>query len=186
MNRSKITNPEERVPDERDNCALYNPLQTDLDRNGIGNEYDRFAMLLESDDLQIKFFREPVELTDPHRFPMDLECPRDVKCINPLLGNSHIEVRVSSETDLPIQITDERGFVVAQSQPGLDKVLRFYPDGDFFANSPQKGFLNMDIPAEHLLPLRSRQHFLNIFPSADVVPDQLYKIKVEVTSGTNE
>jgi Zn-dependent metalloprotease len=173
------------VPDERDNCGLYNPSQIDIDHNGIGDECDNFAAFI-GKDLHLKFLREQVQLLDPYQIPMDLDCPRDVKCFNWVPEDFFIEVKINLETDLPIQITDDRGFVVAQSQPGLEKALRFYPKGDFFYSSPPGGFRVGNIQAENIVPFIGRKYFLNIFPSMEVIPDQLYKMRIEVTSGVDE
>ena len=173
------------VPDERDNCGLYNPTQRDLDQNGVGDECDNFSAQL-GKDLRLKFFREQVQLLDPYQIPMDFDCPKGIKCFNWVPEEFFIELKINLETDLSIQITDDRGFVVAQSQPGLEKVLRFYPKGDFFYRPPLESLIVSNLRSENITPFQVRKYFLNIFPSNEVVPDQLYKMRIEVTSGIDE
>lgn len=84
--------------------------------------------------------------------------------------------------DLPMRIVDDRGFVVAKSGPGLDKVLHFYP-------SPAHHYLaptlvgSQGLQAEQNDLFQGREYFLEIYPSPEVDPGQDYAISIRVTSG---
>ena len=170
------------VPDSSDNCpSVSNPNQRDINGNGIGQacDPDEGLKLGVSDQVlgAIQFQRDHFDRYQILIIP-DICTGRD--CIH---NNFFAELKVQLELDLRMRIVDDQGFVVAQSQRGLEKVLRFSPKPDFFYWPPGVQPSVDGVASDAIKPYKGRQYFLEIFPSREVDPDRSYKIRIEATSG---
>ena len=172
------------VADVTDNCpTVKNPDQRDINRNGVGQACDPDEQLktgVRPDQIQgaIQFQREYFEKLQILILP-DLDTfGRDW-----IPKNFFTEIKVQSEIELPIQIVDDQGFLVAQGQIGRDKVIRFYPKADFFYRPPACLPGVNCIESEDIEPYIGRQYFLEIFPTQKIKPDKPYKISIEAVSG---
>ena len=112
-------------------------------------------------------------------------------CPNWLPESYHTEVRLSLPFDMPVQIVDDMGFVVArsdpQSEPGVDKTLRFRPSADYFYRPPAEvpGGPDMCVQAADAQSsnghvYQGTQYFLEIYPSSEVERDRDYPISIKV------
>ena len=172
------------VADVTDNCpTVKNPDQRDINRNGVGQACDPDEQLkngVRPDQIQgaIQFQREYFEKLQILILP-DLDTfGRDW-----IPKNFFTEIKVQSEIELPIQIVDDQGFLVAQGQIGRDKVIRFYPKADFFYRPPACLPGVNCIESGEIEPYQGRQYFLEIFPTQKIKPDKPYKISIEAVSG---
>jgi Zn-dependent metalloprotease len=170
------------ILDANDNCpTVSNPNQRDINGNGIGQacDPDEGLKLGVSDQVlgAIQFQRDHFDRYQILIIP-DICTGRD--CIH---NNFFAELKVQLELDLPMRIVDDQGFVVAQSQRGLEKVLRFSPKPDFFYWPPSVHPSVDGVASDAIKPYKGRQYFLEIFPSREVDPDRSYKIRIEATSG---
>jgi Zn-dependent metalloprotease len=169
------------IPDAKDNCpTMDNRHQEDINRNEIGtacdpSEQPQFGGSPHEKIVgAIEFRRDSFDRFQVLIRP-DICTGRD--CIP---GISLAELKVQLEIDLPMRIVDDQGFVVAQSERGLEKVLRFSPKLDFFYWPP--GTSLSDLPSDAIKPYQGRQYFLEIFPVREVDPGRSYKISIEATS----
>ena len=171
------------VPDGIDNCPLiYNPGQHDLNGNGIGTACDPG----EAPD-----FGRPA----PHIIEGALRFRRDYFekfqiLIFPDLSGMGREwipehfmtgIKVRLGIDLPVQIRDDQGFVVARADVGLEKILRFHPKADTFYRPPT-GPPGFRLAGLDVLPYYGRQYYLEILPTTAVEPDRPYPIRIEGSS----
>jgi hypothetical protein len=85
--------------------------------------------------------------------------------------------------DLPVRIVDDQGFVVAESEGGLEKVLRFHPDPEFFYWPPASVLRRNSAVPEALNRYQGRQYFLEVFPTPELQRDRSFFIRMEATSG---
>ena len=176
------------IPDAIDNCpTVINPDQQDLNGNGIGRACDpdeNIKIGVSPDVIQgaIRFRQEHFEKLQILILPDVSNFGRDW-----IPETFFVEIRAHLGIDLSTQIVDDQGFVIAQSAMGLDKVLRFYPDGAFFYRppnwSPNRPFAASNLGADEVEPYQGRQYFLEIFPSDKVDLDRSYEIRIEAISG---
>jgi hypothetical protein len=171
------------VPDVIDNCPIVqNPLQQDINGNGKGAACDP--------DERLKLGVSPDQILGVIQFRLErfdryqiLIFPAVCAGRGCLPGMSFAEVKVQLEIDLPVRIVDDQGFVVAESQPGLEKVLRFSPKPDFFSlplnTRPGVSGLASDVIKSY----RGRQYFLEILRPREVDPHRSYQIRIEAASG---
>ena len=168
------------VSDGMDNCPLVkNPGQHDLNGNGVGTACDPSEApdfgrpaphLIEG---ALRFRRDFFEKFQILIFP-------DVSGIGREWIPEHFrtEIKVQLGIDLPVQITDDQGFVVASVETGLEKVLRFHPRADMFyrppTGPPGLRLAGLDVP-----PYYGRRYYLEILPTGAVEPDRSYPIRIE-------
>jgi hypothetical protein len=169
--------------DENDNCPIVkNPDQLDINGNGKGAACDP--------DEGLKLGVSPDRILGTIQFRLEhferyqiLILPAICTSQDCLHNNPFAEVKVQLEIDLPMRIVDDQGFVVAESRPGLEKVLRFSPQPDFFYWSPGTRPKVSGVASDAIKPYQGRRYFLEIFPSREVDPGRAYTISIEATSG---
>ncbi|MCC6190237.1 MAG: thrombospondin type 3 repeat-containing protein [Anaerolineales bacterium] len=161
------------VPDNDDNCPLVaNPSQLDLDGDGIGSNCEYEVTWPGTYVEGSLHFRQEVV-----RVPI-VPC---MACPDWLPEHYWTQVAVSLPIELPARIVDDQGHVVTKAGPGLDRVLRFRPDADFYYLAP--GALNgPGLQSGQPSAYRGRQYYLELFQSAEVEPGQEYAIRIGISS----
>jgi len=71
------------------------------------------------------------------------------------------EIKVHLGIDLPVQIVDDQGFVVARAEVGLEKILGFHPRPDTFYRPPG-GPPGLRPASADVLPYYGRQYYLGV------------------------
>jgi Zn-dependent metalloprotease len=171
------------VVDQNDNCpTVRNPNQQDVNLNGIGTACDPDeALNLGSSPAQfvgaVQFRRERFErfqimiLPDIHSFGRDW-----------IPQNFVAKIKVQLDTESPLRIVDDQGFVITQAQAGRNIELRFRPKPDFYYRPP--GSLSgVKAASSEAPPYLGRRYFLEIFPPTRFDPGRSYKIYMNATTG---
>ncbi|RME12655.1 MAG: hypothetical protein D6802_03635 [Ardenticatenia bacterium] len=169
-------------PGRVDNCPLVrNPWQIDIDDNGQGLLCDENEAVMLSGIPQreiqgvIRFLEGMDRLLIPIR-----PCWAD-GCPDYLTENYRTEVTLELPFGMPARIVDDRGFVVAKSEPGTQQTFRFRPDPDFFYRFPL-GQGARSLLSNQGTTYEGRQYFLEIFSSPEVEAGQAYAIRIGVSS----
>jgi CSLREA domain-containing protein len=137
-------------------------------------------------------FPEPSKVVRLPIFP----CTGDAgpfPCPGWLSEDYRTQVRLSLPFEMPARIVDDRGFVVGQFGPGLDRTTRFRPSADYFYRPPAGACGSGDMQASQAGgslsssddAYQGAQYFLEIFPSAEVEPGQDYPITISTVADSD-
>lgn len=184
------------VDDTADNCQFKsNSDQISLDLNDIGLACDPGEAFMLSGNFGDFFngnFSFP-NLTDSIKIPV-FPCIDD-GCPDWIAENFMTEVSLSLPSGMQARVVDDRGFVISKGKAGMTRIMRFHPAADSFfrfaENMPSQAG-EVRLPAEisaqavtQPAAFRGRSYFVEIYPSADVIPGQQYEFTIRVRSGTD-
>jgi CSLREA domain-containing protein len=168
------------VPDRDDICPLvWDPQQVDIDRNGMGLRCDEAeAFDLSGGAAGLDGMMRFPDGAQPLLIPIS-PCWPDL-CPDWLDEAYRANVSISLPVALPARIVDDRGFTVGHGGLDSSQALRFAPAADYFFRPPGTG----DLTSAQSTVYQGRSYFLEIWPTAQVVPGQEYPIVIKVESGT--
>lgn len=105
-------------------------------------------------------------------------------------------VEMSLPVNFQARIVDDKGFVVTKDAAGLETSMRFMPEADSFFRFQGAASGGGALSAAHstsgvrqaapLSAYKGQSYFLEIYPSADVVPGQRYAFAIRVRSGCTQ
>jgi len=161
-----------------DNCQYsYNPDQIDINGNGIGIVCDPGEQRMVYGSSDLEFLRGLIRFKDivrPLRIPIG---PCLENCPDWFPEDFMMLVDLELPFEAPVRVVDDRGYRVMSGGPGKIKQFDFRVDADY-RFQPPTNVLGGDAG-----PFSGRKYFLEIMPSADVIPGRGYDIAVRVRSG---
>ncbi|RJQ54728.1 MAG: hypothetical protein C4526_04935 [Nitrospiraceae bacterium] len=128
-------------------------------------------------------------LTDSIKLPV-FPCIDD-GCPDWLDENYMTEVSLSLPAGMEARIVDDKGFVISKGRAGIVMTVRFRPAADSFfrfaGNLPSPTGVVRTLSEVGVQPVafKGQNYFIEIYPSADVVPGQQYPFTIRVRSGAD-
>ncbi|KAA3664092.1 MAG: hypothetical protein DWQ04_07475, partial [Chloroflexi bacterium] len=170
---------------DEDSCPINSdPFDIDFNNNGLGLVCDDDeASLFTPPELPAEGYISFLDREAPTRLPI-FPCIAD-GCPNWLPGDTETSVQITLPFAAQARIVDSEGNVVGKADPGRHSTLSFRPRADYFYRPPvqagQSAMMMANAPA-----YQGRSYYLEIFPTDEIVIDQLYEMTIELFEGEKE